>query len=290
MKIVITGGKGQLGHDCASVMGDEHRVSAFSSRELNIADPAQVANRLGATKPDVVINCAAYTAVDLCESEQEKCWEVNAKGPEILAHECKNIDAKLIHISTDYVFDGTKPVPRPYDETDPVGPVSQYGKSKLAGEDNIRKINDKHLIIRTAWLYGINGKNFLKTMLRLASADPNRTLRVVNDQFGSLTWTYGLALQIHRLLDSDLTGTIHATAEGHSTWYEAAVTFLTLMEVPHKIEPCTTADYPTPALRPANSILENQRLKENGLNIMKPWTEDVREFAVRHREQLLAEL
>jgi len=290
MKIVITGGKGQLGHDCAYILGDEHRVSAFSSRELNIADYAQVAERLGATKPDVVINCAAYTAVDLCESEQEKCWEVNAKGPENLARECKNINAKLIHISTDYVFDGTRKPPRPYNETDPVGPVSQYGKSKLAGEDNIRKIFDKHIIIRTAWLYGINGKNFLKTMLRLASADPNRTLRVVNDQFGSLTWTYGLALQIRHLLDSNLTGTIHATAEGHSTWYEAAVTFLNLMEVPHKIEPCTTADYPTPARRPANSILENQRLKENGLNIMKPWSEDVREFVARHREQLLNEL
>jgi dTDP-4-dehydrorhamnose reductase len=148
---------------------------------------------------------------------------------------------------------------------------------------------DNHLIIRTAWLYGIGNKNFLKTMLRLALADPERTIRVVNDQHGSLTWSWRLARQIERLLDSDLRGIVHATAEGHSTWYEGARCFLDAMGVPYAMEPCTTADYPTPAHRPANSILENCRMKEAGINCMAAWRDDVQLFAERYRDRLLAE-
>ena len=148
---------------------------------------------------------------------------------------------------------------------------------------------DNYLIIRTAWLYGIGNKNFLKTMLRLAVADPKRTIKVVNDQHGSLTWSWRLALQIERLLASDLTGIVHATAEGHSTWYEGARFFLDAMAVPYRMDPCTTAEYPTPAHRPANSILENSRLKAAGLNVMTDWRDDVCRFAEQYRDELLRE-
>ncbi|HHO49177.1 MAG TPA: dTDP-4-dehydrorhamnose reductase [Desulfobacteraceae bacterium] len=288
MKILITGAKGQLGRDCAQVLGAAHAVSAFGSRELDIGDRAAVTD-LMRSGFDLVLNCAAYTAVDGCETDREQCWRVNADGPGILAAACARQGSRLIHISTDYVFDGAKPPPQAYTEEDPVGPLSQYGLSKLEGEQRIRERTPDHLIIRTAWLYGIGGRNFLKTMLRLAVGDPKRPIRVVNDQFGSLTWTRRLAGQIRVLVDSGLTGTIHATAEGRGSWYEGARLFLEAMGVAFTIEPCTTADYPTPTRRPVNSILENGVLKKKGLNRMVPWEEDVLEFARVHREELLAE-
>ena len=214
---------------------------------------------------------------------------VNARGPELLALSCREHGSRLIQVSTDYVFDGSRPVPQPYLEGDSASPASMYGKSKLAGEEAVQAVLDNHLIIRTAWLYGIGNKNFLKTMLRLALSGPNRTIKVVNDQHGSLTWSWRLALQIERLLSTDLTGILHATDEGHSTWYEGARYFLDCMQVPYSMVPCTTAEYPTPAKRPANSILENSRLKDAGCNLMIDWKEDVRLFVERYRDELLAE-
>jgi dTDP-4-dehydrorhamnose reductase len=289
MKILLTGARGQLGQDCARVLGTEHTVYAFGSRELDIADLDQVRERMTMIRPEVVINCAAYTAVDACESKQEQCWRVNAEGPAFLAAACARHAARLLHISTDYVFDGTRPQPQPYTEEDPVAPLSEYGRSKLAGEEAVRSACANHLIIRTAWLYGIGGRNFLKTMLRLALSDPQRTIRVVNDQYGSLTWTHRLARQIKELLPAGLTGSIHATAEGHGSWYDGARLFLSAMGVPFSLEPCTTADYPLPARRPGNSILENSVLKAKGLNRMVPWEEDVQAFARQYRAELLAE-
>lgn len=289
MKILLTGARGQLGQDCARVLGTEHTVYAFDSQGLDIAKENQVREHMAMVRPEVVINCAAYTAVDASESNQDQCWQVNAQGPAFLAAACARHAARLLHVSTDYVFAGDRPVPHPYTEADPVAPLSQYGKSKLAGEEAIRTACANHLIIRTAWLYGIGGRNFLKTMLRLAVSDPERTIRVVNDQYGSLTWTHRLARQIKELLSCGLTGTIHATAEGHGTWYEGAGLFLTAMGIPFSLEPCSTADYPTPARRPSNSILDNSVLKANGLNRMVPWEEDVQAFARQYRAALLAE-
>jgi len=289
MKILITGASGQLGNDCAEILATEHTVYPLSLRELDITDRQQVGQILGRINPDTVINCAAYTAVDACETDKEQCRRVNSKGPGYLAVSCADLGTRLLHISTDYVFDGSKPVPEPYSENDRVCPVSEYGSSKFAGEENIRERIDNHLIIRTAWLYGIGGRNFLKTMLRLALNNPQKPIRVVNDQFGSLTWTYSLAMQIKTLLDTDLTGTVHATAEGYCSWFEGAKYFLECIGVPHVIEPCSTAEYPTPARRPANSILENRVLKKQGLNRMVDWKKDVAAFAGRFRRELLAE-
>ncbi len=289
MRIVIVGANGQLGRDSLEVLGKEHTVWASDAAEVDITDQSQVQALFQRHQPEVVINCAAFTAVDACESNVEACMAVNARGPELLALSCREHGSRLIQVSTDYVFDGSRPVPQPYLEGDSASPASMYGKSKLAGEEAVQAVLDNHLIIRTAWLYGIGNKNFLKTMLRLALSGPNRTIKVVNDQHGSLTWSWRLALQIERLLSTDLTGILHATDEGHSTWYEGARYFLDCMQVPYSMVPCTTAEYPTPAKRPANSILENSRLKEAGCNLMIDWKEDVRLFAERYRDELLAE-
>jgi dTDP-4-dehydrorhamnose reductase len=289
MKLLITGAGGQLGQDCLRHLLDRHDICVCTSKQLDISEAEAVREVVEIVRPKVLINCGAYTAVDACEKEIDKCMAVNAQGPANLAAACVEFGSRLIHISTDYVFDGMKPVPEPYTEADAVGPISAYGRSKLAGEEAIAARLENYLILRTAWLYGIGGKNFLKTMLRLAIADPKRTIKVVNDQFGSLTWTMSLARQIERVLDCELTGIAHATAEGHSTWYAGARYFLEAMQVEFSLAPCTTAEYPTPAKRPANSILENLRLKEQGLNVMRPWQEDVNEFVRMYREELLAD-
>jgi len=290
MNILITGGGGQLGQDCAELFSGKHQLTTCNSSELDITDSAQVQAVFTQETPEVVINCAAYTAVDYCEEDQKRCCAVNGTGPAILARQCAQTGCRLIHISTDYVFDGNRQIPTPYPEDAPTNPLSIYGKSKLTGEQAIADELENHLIIRTAWLYGMGSGNFLKTMLRLSIADPTRTLKVVNDQLGSLTWTKRLAQQIDCLLDSELTGVVHATAEGYSSWHEGALFFLKAMGIQANISPCTTCEYPTPAHRPANSILDNTRLTEAGLNVMRPWQEDVEIFARENRERLLHEV
>ena len=270
-------------------MARDHEVVALSSAQLDITDPGQVAAAFAAHGPEVVINCAAYTKVDLCEQEQKRCQAVNARGPAILADQCIDSGSRLIHISTDYVFDGMRPVPKAYQEDDPTGPLSAYGRSKLAGEEAVLSRLQDALVVRTAWLYGMGGPNFLKTILRLALEDPDRTLKIVNDQVGSLTWTATLARQLHTLLDAELTGIVHATAEGTCTWYTGAVEFFRLMDVAANIVPCASSEYPTPAHRPANSILENRRLQQAGLNRMVSWQEDLRNFVRQHGRELLRE-
>jgi len=290
VNILVTGGRGQLGRDCTRVLKEKADVLALSPSEMDITSQEQIEYVFRRFRPAVVINCAAYTRVDQCETELEPCHRVNSLGPELLARQCRRDRCRLVHISTDYVFSGDRPVPTPYTEDDPVGPLSAYGRSKLEGEEAIRRILDNHLIIRTAWLYGMGGNNFLKTMLRLVLTDPEQTYRVVDDQYGSLTWTWRLAGQIASLVDSSLTGVIHATAEGYSTWYAGARCFLEAMDVPHNLSPCSTAEYPTPAPRPANSILENRRLKEGSLNLMVNWQEDIRRFARQFRQDLIEEI
>ncbi len=289
MRVLITGSGGQLGRDCAELLAEAHTVLGLPSARLDITSRDQVRTVLQDFRPETLINCAAYTAVDRCESEQERCMAVNGAGPGILAAECALISCRMIHISTDYVFNGRRPVPKPWHEDDPVEPLSAYGRSKLAGEEAVRQRLQDHLIIRTAWLYGLHGPNFLKTMLRLALSDPRRTLRVVDDQHGALTWSRRLAKQITLLLDSEISGTIHATAAGHCSWYEGARCFLEAMQVPFSIQPCDSSEYPTPAHRPRNSILANTRLQKAGLDRMVAWDEDVVRFAQRHRDRLLAE-
>ncbi len=289
MKIVIIGAGGQLGSDCCNLLSADNQTIGCDLPRIDIGSKSSVDAYLNETRPDVIVNCAAYTAVDACETELELSWKINAEGPKFLAQATDRLGSRLIHISTDYVFDGHKPAPLAYLETDTPNPLSQYGRSKLAGEQAVAAYCANHVILRTAWLYSAYGKNFLKTMLKLAVSNPGRQLKVVDDQHGSLTWSYTLTQQISHLLNSDLTGIIHATSEDHSTWYSAARYFLDAMGVAYSMRPCTTAEYPTPAHRPANSILENKVLKDAGIAIFVGWQEDIDTFVAAHREQLLAE-
>jgi len=289
MNIIITGAKGQLGSDCQTVFSNSHSVTAFTRKDLDITRISELEARIVSLQPDVIVNCAAFTRVDDCETEMDVAWNINVTGPENLAQLSKNCGAKLIHISTDYVFDGRKPAPEPYREDDKTGPVSYYGRTKLEGEAVVRRITRRHAIVRTAWLYGKQGSNFLKTMLRIALADPLKPIRVVNDQYSCPTWSYRLALQIARLIEMDGEGTYHAVCHGHCSWYDLAGYFLREMGVLHTLVPIPTSQYPTPATRPKNSILENRRLREDGIDVMGHWTKSVDEFISLYRDELMRE-
>jgi dTDP-4-dehydrorhamnose reductase len=287
MKIIITGTKGQLGSDCIQVLGKKNDTIALGRNDLDITRRSQVNDVLDRLRPEVIVNCAAYTGVDACETEKELARKCNVSGPRHLAENAARWGSLLVHISTDYVFDGQKPISDAYVEDDEPGPLSVYGKTKLEGERAIRDVTEHYIILRTAWLYGIQGHNFLKTMLKMAHADPAREIKVVHDQFGSPTWSYRLAQQIEKLVEKGGRGIYHATAEGVCTWYELADNFLNKMNVSHRLVPCTSDEFPVAATRPKNSILENRRLKEAGINIMAPWQDDLDQYIGQYRESLL---
>lgn len=289
MKILVCGGSGQLGTDCAKVLGKAHGLVSYDRLHLDITDAGAVDDAVRTHRPDIVLNCAAYTRVDDCETDRELSWKVNADGPRNLAIAVQRSGARLIHISTDYVFDGRKKPPEPYVEDDRTSPLSYYGKTKLGGEEAIREICDSHTIVRTAWIYGLKGHNFLKTMLKLSMRNPGRVFKVVDDQYGSPTWSYRLAEQISRMIERGARGTYHATAEGYCTWYQLALYFLGRMGVEHNLVPCSTGEYPTPAIRPRNSILENRKLKEEGLNIMTQWRDDIDLFVKEYGTSLITD-
>ncbi|NNF99186.1 MAG: dTDP-4-dehydrorhamnose reductase [Desulfobacteraceae bacterium] len=289
MKILITGSRGQLGHDVVNVLEADHHLLSLDLPELDITDFKSLKNVIGEFRPDVVINCAAYTQVDTCETQKELAHAVNAIGPDNLSRCLADHGGRFIHISTDYVFNGKKPIPEIYIEKDPTHPVSVYGETKLSGEQSIQQNLNNYVILRTSWLYGINGGNFLKTILRLSMKDSNPVIRVVDDQYGSPTWSYRLAKQIAAILDSDANGIYHATAEGYCTWFELAKAFLSQMGINKEIVACTTPEYPTAAKRPMNSILENFRLKSEKTNEMIDWKQDLNKFVSLHRDQLIKE-
>lgn len=276
MNVFIAGNKGQLGRDCTEVFGN-CGVCGADLPQFDASDRQICRDVLDEHRPDIVVNCAAFTAVDACETEKEAAWKANADAPRWMAEWCRDNGAFLVHVSTDYVFSGDRPLYEPYIETDPPGPVSGYGRSKLAGEQAVAGTFGDFAILRTAWLYGLNGKNFLYTMLNLSRE--GRALKVVNDQFGSPTWSKTLARQIRAVAEARATGVFHASSEGYCSWYELACTFLDLIGESHQIAPCSTAEYPTPAARPANSILENERLKQQDLNLFCDWKEDLARFA-----------
>lgn len=284
-RVVILGNGGQLGSDCMKVFPD---AEGLDVPEIDISDRDAGRRVLDRYAPELLVNCAAYTAVDACETDPA-CWQVNADGPKFLAEWAAKNGAFLLHVSTDYVFSGDKPLFEACLESDSPGPVSEYGRSKLAGELAVLESGASAAILRTAWLYGARGKNFLKTMLKLALQDPEREIRVVNDQFGSPTWSYTLARQIASVAEAGATGVFHATSEGYCSWYDLAHRFLSLMEVPFRMVPCSTDEYPTPAKRPANSILENSRAKELGINQFTDWQEELAAFVRQNRDVLMNE-
>lgn len=286
MNILITGGNGQLGKDCEKVFQKNHDITSVDIEDLDITRMDQVDDLITKIRPDIIINCAAFTRVDDCETQKEAAWQVNVTGPENLAKSARKIQSLLVHISTDYIFDGKKNPPQSYVETNIPSPLSEYGKSKLAGERAVMNNADHYIILRTAWLYGFYGPNFLKTIVRKAVAEPAARLKIVSDQFGSPTWSFRLALQIEHLITHQARGIYHASSEGYCSWYEFAKYFLEKLDIAHNIAPCTTEEYPTPATRPKCAILENRHLKNEKLNIMRHWQTDLDEYLMEYGGRL----
>ncbi len=289
MNILITGSNGQLGKDCERALKPAHTLTCVDIENIDITDVSQIDTAIKAIRPDVIINCAAFTNVDACETRQKAAWAVNVTGPENLAQCAKKYNSRIIHISSDYVFDGKKEPPETYVETDPTGPLSYYGRTKLEGENAVKKNTKDFIILRTAWLYGFNGHNFLKAILKKAMTNPAQPLKIVNDQYGSPTWSYRLAQQISHLIDHQAQGLYHASGESFCTWYEVADYFLEKIGVSCDIIPCTTDEYPLPAIRPGCAILENKRLKTKNLNLMQPWQTDIDEYIDQYGTQLISE-
>ena len=268
MRVFIAGANGQLGSelaDIARVLG--HDVTATDVDECNLLDPQSIAENLDNSKPDVVVNCAAWTKVDAAESEHAAAHALNAVAPENLAQACHQRSIGLIHISTDYVFDGT--ATDPMDETYPTNPLSVYGTTKLAGEVAVRREHPKAQIVRTAWLYGRQGPNFVLTMLRLARE--GKPLRVVGDQYGSPTWTGHLAPALLTLAERGTPGLYHLTNSGQTSWagFAQAIVECAGLDVP--VTAITTAEYPTPAPRPAYSVLHNRAWRQLGEALLPDW-------------------
>ncbi|MGL5641295.1 MAG: dTDP-4-dehydrorhamnose reductase [Paraclostridium sp.] len=275
MKVLITGSNGQLGLELSKQL---HVISSYdvikTDREnLNILDFKSVNDAITRENPDIVINCAAHTAVDLCENDIENAYKINALGPRNLAIACEKIGSKFVQVSTDYVFDGSGK--RPYREDDMTCPNSIYGTSKLMGEKFTKKFCSKYFIVRTAWLYG-DGNNFVKTMLKLS--ETNNELNVVDDQFGSPTSTVDLAKAIIELMNTEYYGTYHGTCEGQCSWYDFAKKIFELKNIDIKVNPVTSEEFKRPAPRPAYSVLDNFMFKLVGLNSFRNWEESLAEY------------
>lgn len=268
MKVLITGAKGQLGQDLIKAFAG-HEVIAYDIDELDITDSASVEQAIKKIKPDTIIHSAAYTNVDGCETEQDTAFKVNATGTANLAMAANEVDAQILYVSTDYVFDGTSN--KPYVESDTVSPQSVYGASKRAGEEAVMSATDKWYIARTAWLYGHGGQNFVKTIQKIANEKDK--LKVVDDQKGSPTYTADLANKIAEVVGSGLYGLYHVTNQGFCTWYDFAAEILRLSDIKAELEPCTTDEFPRPAKRPAYSVLANHNLKLKGFKPMRSWQE-----------------
>jgi dTDP-4-dehydrorhamnose reductase len=289
MKILITGSTGMLGSECKNILGEEHEVVTPGKNEMDIISWDGVIDNLQDVSPDLVLNCAAFTDVDACEKETFTVRKINVEGPRNLAQCCARFECKLVHISSDYVFDGHKMAPQPYFEDDAPNPQSAYGISKMESETAVRENSPNYIIIRSSWLYGVNGKNFVKSILNQAVKKKSEVLKVVNDQVVSPTWTYRLALQIRELLSSDGVGTYHATAEGHCSPFEYAEYILEKLGIKASIEPCSLKDLDYPARRPANCLLENRLLKKQEVNVMVDWKEDLDTFLDNFGEELKKE-
>lgn len=271
---LITGARGQVGTDLQRVLADAGldpaAVHAVGSRELDITDRAAIAAVVADFRPTVIVNSAAYTAVDAAESDEDRAYAVNATGPALLAAEAARCGAKLLHISTDYVFPGDATEPYPVDA--PTGPASAYGRTKLAGEQAVRELaGDLGYVVRTAWVYGASGSNFVKTMVRLEGT--NDTLNVVDDQRGSPTWSEDLARGLVELARSDApAGVYHCTNSGDTTWFGfTQAIFAEIGADPARVLPTTSDAYPRPAPRPAFSVLSPDAWLAAGLSPLPHW-------------------
>ncbi|MGF1600892.1 MAG: dTDP-4-dehydrorhamnose reductase [Thermosynechococcaceae cyanobacterium] len=270
VKLLLMGHQGQVGQDLQQILSPFAEVTAVGRSEVDLRQPEQIRQVFAAVHPEIVVNAAAYTAVDKAESQMDVAYAVNAAAPQVMASEAQKLGATLIHLSTDYVFDGSQS--HPYQEQDATHPLGVYGQSKLAGEQGVQKMCDRTLILRTAWVYGVHGKgNFVKTMLRVGR---ERTeVRVVADQVGTPTWSRHIAEAVAALVQAsagasdDFYGTYHFTNSGVCSWYDFAIAIfeeayrLALISKKPDVIPITTAEYPTPTQRPSYSVLDHSKIR-----------------------------
>ncbi len=268
MKILVTGAKGMLGQDLCPILEDEgFEVIETDVDTLDITDIENIQSVLSEEKPDYVIHCAAYTNVDKAEEEQDTAFKINAEGTSNVAKICKRLDIIPVYISTDYVFDGKKQ--GKYIPEDKTNPINVYGQSKLDGETAIQTCG-KYYITRTSWLYGHHGKNFIETMIKLKDKD----LKVVDDQVGCPTWTVDLAFGIINIIkEKKPYGIYHVCGSGHTSWYGFAKKIFELCGYEVNLKPCSTSEYPCPAKRPANSVMENNNICQNWETALKEYLE-----------------
>lgn len=270
MKIFVTGYTGQLGYDV--VKEGQRRgfdMIGVGQKELDITKEKDVDAYISELKPDAIIHCAAYTAVDQAEEQKETCWDVNVNGTRYLVKAAKASGAKFMFISTDYVFKGNGT--EPFLESDEADPVNYYGYTKYEAEKAVCSILDEAFIVRISWVFGINGKNFIKTMLRLAESHDQ--VNVVGDQIGSPTYTFDLARLLVDMIQTEKYGVYHATNEGFCSWAEFAEEIFKQAGKNVKVNAITTEEYPTKAVRPKNSRLSKQKLRDNGFEPLRPWKE-----------------
>lgn len=275
LKFMVTGFNGQLGHDVALKLREmKIDVVAPGREEFDLTDTEQVKSYIIKEKPDVIIHCAAYTAVDKAEDEKELCYTVNVEGTRIIAETSKEIGAKLVYISSDYVFDGLGE--KPHSEKKGTNPVNYYGYTKEQGEKIVKELLDKHFIIRTSWIYGLNGNNFVKTMLKLAEIKSE--ISVVSDQIGAPTYTKDVSDFIVHLVQTNHYGTYHGVNEGYCSWCEFAKAIFEKCGIDIIVNPISTEDYPTRAKRPLNSRLLKEKTIEAGINSLPQWEDALSRF------------
>lgn len=275
MRILVTGVKGQLGYDVMNELAKRgHTGIGVDVEEMDITDAAKVEQVIKASDVEAVIHCAAYTAVDAAEDNVEICHKINAEGTENIAKVCKELDLKMIYISTDYVFNGEGT--RPWEPDDEREPLNVYGQAKYEGELAVEKYLEKYYIVRIAWVFGVNGKNFIKTMLNLS--ETHDELSVVNDQIGSPTYTYDLAKLLVDMVETDKYGRYHATNEGLCTWYEFATEIFRQAGKEITVHPVTSEQFPSKAKRPHNSRMSKDKLEANGFDRLPTWQDALNRY------------
>jgi dTDP-4-dehydrorhamnose reductase len=271
-KILIVGAHGQLGQDMKTMASSAgYSVSGVDVPDIDITDPVATRKVIAAHAPEVIINCSAYTAVDACETHEREAFAVNSDGVAHIAQAARETTARDVHFSTDYVFDGLKT--GPYIESDVPNPQSVYGKSKLEGDRRLAQALPDHIILRVAWLYGVHGQHFIKKIREraLQMQGTGKPLKVVTDEVGTPTYSMDVCRQTLKLLTTNHRGTFHCTNEGFCTRFEFAREILKTYTIDVPLEPCTSKDFVLPAPRPAYSVLENKRLKQLGINVMRDW-------------------
>jgi len=290
MKILLLGSKGMLGSDCRTVLSQSYDILSPDKKELDIVSWDKVVERMHHLHPEIVLNCAAITNLDACEESRQShtVKKVNIEGPRNIAQASARYNCKVVHISSDHVFNGEKTVPQPYFEDDTTDPLSVYGRSKMESETAVRENASDYMIVRSGWLYGTEGDNFVKSLLSsVFGKKKSRKIKVVEDQFGSPTWSYRLAQQIRELIRADGKGTFHATAEGYCNRLEYARFIVKKLGLRVSLDPCSLSECRRKAKRPANCILENRVLKKHGINLMSEWKEDLNLFLDQHGDDLI---